>query len=37
VAIDTDLIDAEFDKWKAEVDRLNTEMERIAENEDGLT
>jgi hypothetical protein len=37
ITIDTDLLDAELEKWKAEVDHLSLAMERLAGNEEGLT
>jgi hypothetical protein len=35
--IDRDLMDAEFEKWKAECDRIDAALERTAAKEEGLT
>jgi hypothetical protein len=34
---DLDLMNAEFEKWKIECDRLDAAVERNTENPDGLT
>ncbi len=34
---DLHLMNAEFEKWKAECDRLDAALERSTENPDGLT
>jgi hypothetical protein len=35
--IDPDLMNADFEKWKAECDLLDAALERNTENPDGLT
>jgi hypothetical protein len=34
---DLDLLNAEFEKWKAECDRIDVALERSTENREGLT
>jgi hypothetical protein len=36
-SIDLDLLNAEFEKWKAECDRIDVALERSTENQEGLT